>query len=165
MINLPVILLVLKTVESGLQYFWQLAVMLVAQWGTAVVSLVCLAWFILFHVILLFYFNYFSLVYFVLLVSDVYKGNVRSFQNTPTNVKRSIATFYSSGIMGKRKYEAVRVALSMKKSEKEREKRSSISIMHNAPFQNCWFTIILWGNLAKLILGMCIQFHVKAFVA
>ena len=39
-------------------------------------------------------------------VSNVYKGNVRS------NVTRSIATFYSSGIMGKRKYQAVRVALS-----------------------------------------------------
>ena len=40
-------------------------------------------------------------------VSNVYKGNVRSFENSPTNVKRSIATFYSSGIMGKRKYQAV----------------------------------------------------------
>ena len=38
------------------------------------------------------------------LVSSVYKGNVRSFETSPTNVKRSIATFYSSGIMGKRKY-------------------------------------------------------------
>ena len=48
-------------------------------------------------------------------------GNVRSFENSPTNVKRSIATFYSSGVMGKRKYQAVRVALSMKKSEKKGE--------------------------------------------
>ena len=39
-------------------------------------------------------------------VSNVYKGNVRSFENSPTNVKRIITTFYSSGIMGKRKYQA-----------------------------------------------------------
>ena len=31
-------------------------------------------------------------------VSSVYKGNVRSFENSPTNVKRSIATFYSTGL-------------------------------------------------------------------
>ena len=54
---------------------------------------------------------------------------MRSFENSPTNVKRSIATFYSSGIMGKRKYQAVQVALLMKKSEKERGRSSSISFM------------------------------------
>ena len=92
-------------------------------------------------------FNYFILVYFVLLVSDVYKGNVRSFQNTPTNVKRSIATFYSSDIMGKRKYEAVRVALSMKKREKERKKRSSISIMPQCPIPK----LLIYNNLVREI--------------
>ncbi|KAJ7351107.1 hypothetical protein OS493_036564 [Desmophyllum pertusum] len=50
-------------------------------------------------------------------VSTVYKKNVSSFEKSSTNVKRSIATFYSSGIMGKRKYQAVRLALSMKKIE------------------------------------------------
>lgn len=70
-------------------------------------------------------------------VSNVYKVNVRSFESSPTNVMRSIATFYSSSITGKRKYQAVQVALSMKKSEKERGKRSSINITPKAPFQNC----------------------------
>ena len=40
-------------------------------------------------------------------VSNVYNGNVRYFENIPTNVERSIATFYSSGIMGKKKHQAV----------------------------------------------------------
>ena len=50
-------------------------------------------------------------------VSNVYRGNVRSFENSPTNVKRSIGTFYGSGVMGKRKYQAVRVALSLSLSD------------------------------------------------
>ena len=80
-------------------------------------------------------------------VSNVYKGNVRSFENSPTNVKRIIATFYSSGIMGKRKYQAVRVALSMKKSEKERGKRSSISIMPKCPIPK----LLTYNNLVREI--------------
>ena len=80
-------------------------------------------------------------------VSNVYKGNVRSFENSPTNVKRIIATFYSSGIMGKRKYQAVRVGLSMKKSEKERGKRSSISIMPKCPIPK----LLTYNNLVREI--------------
>lgn len=37
-------------------------------------------------------------------VFNVYKGKVRFFENLFINVKRSIVIFYSSGIMGKRKY-------------------------------------------------------------
>ena len=80
-------------------------------------------------------------------VSNVYRGNVRSFENSPTNVKRSIATFYSSGVMGKRKYQAVRVALSMKKSEKEKGKRSSISIMPKCPIPK----LLTYNNLVREI--------------
>ena len=70
---------------------------------------------------------------------------MRSFENSPTNVKRSIATFYSSGVMGKRKYQAVRVALSMKKSEKEKGKRSSISFMPKGPIPK----LLTYNNLVR----------------
>lgn len=48
-------------------------------------------------------------------VSTAFKENVKSFESSPENAKRSIAVFYSSGVMGKRKYKSVRLALSMKK--------------------------------------------------
>ena len=47
--------------------------------------------------------------------------------------------------MGKRKYQAVRVALSMKKSEKEKEKRSSISIMPKCPIPK----LLTYNNLVR----------------
>ena len=89
-------------------------------------------------------------------VSRVYKGNARSFETSPTNVKRSIATFYSSGIRGKRKYQAVRVALSMKKSEKdekERGKRSSISIMPKCPIPKLRTYNNLVREISKIDIG------------
>ena len=48
-------------------------------------------------------------------VSATYKEHSKAFESSPENVKRSIAVFYSSGVMGKRKYKSVRLALSMKK--------------------------------------------------
>ena len=48
-------------------------------------------------------------------VSAAFKKNSKAFESSPENVKRSIAVFYSSGVMGKRKYKSVRLALSMKK--------------------------------------------------
>ena len=36
-------------------------------------------------------------------VSAAYKENSKAFESSPENVKRSIAVFYSSGVMGKRK--------------------------------------------------------------
>jgi len=48
--------------------------------------------------------------------------------------------------MGKRKYQAVRVALSMKKSEKERGKRSSISIMPKCPIPK----LLTYNNLVRV---------------
>ena len=69
-------------------------------------------------------------------VSTAYKKKKRSFENSATNVTRSIATFYSNGIMGKRKYQAVRMALSMKKSERASKKSLVFVSCLNAPFQS-----------------------------
>ena len=42
------------------------------------------------------------------------KEDLESFQNSSDNIKRSISTFYSAGVLGKRKYQSVRQSLSMK---------------------------------------------------
>lgn len=80
-------------------------------------------------------------------VSTVYKKNVSSFEKSSTNVKRSIATFYSSGIMGKRKYQAVRLALSMKKSDRKNKNRSSVCIMPKCPIPK----LLTYNNLVHEI--------------
>lgn len=66
-------------------------------------------------------------------VSTAFKENVKSFESSPENAKRSIAVFYSSGVMGKRKYKSVRLALSMKKKETMGKGRSAITVMPNCP--------------------------------
>ena len=52
-------------------------------------------------------------------ISKHYKKKLVEFENSVENVKRSVATFYASGIMGKRKYQSVRLVLSMKSGEKK----------------------------------------------
>lgn len=47
-------------------------------------------------------------------VSDSCKKDLEGFENSSDNVKRSILTFYSAGVLGKCKYQSVRLALSMK---------------------------------------------------
>lgn len=65
--------------------------------------------------------------------STVFKKNSKAFESSPENAKRSIAVFYSSGVMGKRKYKSVRLALSMKKRETMGNGRSAITVMPNCP--------------------------------
>ena len=50
-------------------------------------------------------------------VSKEYKKSVLEFEKADDNIIRSIATFYASGVMGKRKYKSVRLVLSMKSNE------------------------------------------------
>ena len=40
--------------------------------------------------------------------STAFKENSKAFESSPENGKRSIAVFYSSGVMGKRKYKSVK---------------------------------------------------------
>ena len=42
------------------------------------------------------------------------KKDLESFENSSDNIKRSISTFYSAGVVGKRKYQSVLLSLSMK---------------------------------------------------
>jgi len=43
--------------------------------------------------------------------------SVLEFEKSHDNTVRSIATYYASGVMGKRKYKSVRLVLSMKSNE------------------------------------------------
>ena len=52
-----------------------------------------------------------------IVASATFKKNVKAFESSAENAKRSIAVFYSSGVMGKRKYKSVRISLSMKRNE------------------------------------------------
>ena len=62
-------------------------------------------------------------------VANEYKKSVLEFEKSPDNIVRSIATYYASGVMGKRKYKSVRLVLSMKSNESKPGKRTSISVM------------------------------------
>ena len=64
-------------------------------------------------------------------VSTASKENSKAFEGSPENARRSIAVFYSSGVMGKQKYNFVRPALSMKKKEIMEKGRSAITVMPN----------------------------------
>lgn len=63
--------------------------------------------------------------------SATFKKNVKAFESSAENAKRSIAVFYSSGVMGKRKYKSVRISLSMKTNETTKG-RSAIIVMPNS---------------------------------
>ena len=62
------------------------------------------------------------------IVCKEYKKSVLEFEKSDDNIVRSIATYYASGVMGKRKYKSVRLVLSMKSNEGKPGKRTSISI-------------------------------------
>ena len=57
---------------------------------------------------------------------DAYSKSVQSFEISEENVICSIATYYSGGVMGKRKYKAVRLVLSTKTSRRKRGGRNSL---------------------------------------
>ena len=49
------------------------------------------------------------------------KKSVLEFEKSDDNNQLSIATFYASGVIGKRKYKSVRLALSMKSNESKKQ--------------------------------------------
>ena len=89
-------------------------------------------------------------------VSAAFKENSKVFQSSPENVKRSIAVFYSSGVMGKRKCKSVRLALSMKKRETGGNGRSAITLMPNCPIPKLLpYITSLSKKSTKSALEMC----------
>ena len=61
-------------------------------------------------------------------VSKEYRKNVLKFEMSDDNIVQSIATYYASGVTGKRKYKSVRLVLSMKSNESKPGQKTSISI-------------------------------------
>lgn len=66
-------------------------------------------------------------------VNQAQRRQSSQFYNSSINTLRSIATYYSAGVMGKRKYQATRLALSMKASNKKRGVKSAINFLPGFP--------------------------------
>ena len=54
------------------------------------------------------------------------KADVKTYENSDANILRSIATYYNAGVLGKRKYQAVRLATSMTSVDNKRGGSTSI---------------------------------------
>jgi len=76
-------------------------------------------------------------------VSKEYKKRVLEFEKSDDNSKRSIATFYASGVMGKRKYKSVRLALSMKSNEGKPGKKQAFQLVKAVRFQGFLLIVTL----------------------
>ena len=75
-------------------------------------------------------------------VSKQSKKSVLGFEESQDNIARCIATYYASGVMGKRKYKSVRLVLSMKSNESKPEEKTSISRLY-IMFQSCSLIVAL----------------------
>ena len=71
------------------------------------------------------------------------RRQLAEFECSKDNILRSIATYYTSGVMGKRKYQAVRQASSMKSSNLKREVKQQLILRQTVPYQNLSLIILL----------------------
>ena len=78
---------------------------------------------------------------------DVYKRELKEFEGSATNVIRSIAVYYSAGVLGKRKYQAVRIAESMKPHPKKKGKMTSLGVVKGCNIPK----LLTYANLRKAI--------------
>lgn len=60
--------------------------------------------------------------------------------SSKANILRSIATYYTASVMGKRKYQAVRVSTSMTASAKKRGGKTAITFMPGCTIPRCLHT-------------------------
>ena len=67
------------------------------------------------------------------IIKQCKEKQLTEFAYSKDNVLCSIATYYTSGVMGKRKYQAVRLASSMKSSDSKRGGKTAIKFMRNCP--------------------------------
>lgn len=73
------------------------------------------------------------------------------FECSKDNALHSIATYYTSGVMGKRKYQAVRLAPSMKSSDSKKGVRQLSSLCQTVLHQNVSLIVLLFMKLKRLI--------------
>ena len=69
------------------------------------------------------------------------------FYTSKANILRSIATYYTAGVMGKRKYQAVRVSSSMTSSTKKRGGKTAITFMPECTIPK----LLTYNNLVEEI--------------
>ena len=80
-------------------------------------------------------------------INNSNKKDVITFENSNANILRSIATYYNAGVMGKRKYQAVRLATSMKSADTKRGGNTSIQFTANCPIPK----LLTYNKLRKQI--------------
>ena len=71
------------------------------------------------------------------------RKQLAEFECSKDNILWSIATYYTSGVMGKRKYQAVRQASSMKSSNLKRGVKQQLISWQTVPYQNLSLIILL----------------------
>jgi hypothetical protein len=81
------------------------------------------------------------------ILNQVHRKQKNHFFKCPINTLRSIATYYSAGVMGKRKYQAVRLASTMKVSTKKRGGRTAINFLPRCPIPK----LLTYQNLVEEI--------------
>lgn len=85
--------------------------------------------------------------------------HLTEFEKSRENVLRSIATFYTSGVMGKRKYQSVRISTSMKSSKRKRGGKSAIMFMPNCPVPKLLTYNNLMSEIKKIDVGKVYSIH------
>ena len=65
-------------------------------------------------------------------VSEYCTERIAAFENSNENITRSIATYYSSGILGKRKYQSIRISLAMKSRKGIEGRKTALSLFPGA---------------------------------
>ena len=78
-------------------------------------------------------------------VSKYCTKQLATFERSNENITQSIVTYYSSGVMGKRKYQSVRLALSMKSREGKEGSKTAISLFPGG----CIPKILTYNKLVK----------------
>ena len=78
------------------------------------------------------------------IIEQKQKKDMLAFKASDDNVLRSIATYYTAGVMGKRKYQVVRLSSTMKY---DNEKRTAIKFMAKCPIPK----LLTYNKLAAKI--------------
>ena len=81
------------------------------------------------------------------------KQGQEAFQNSRDNILTSIATYYTGGVMGKRKYQDVRVASTMKCSGKMRGGKTAIRFIPKCPIPKLLTYRSLVNEVNKIDIG------------
>ena len=83
----------------------------------------------------------------------VYRKQLREFEKSAVNVTRCISVYYSAGVLGKRKYPAIRVAESMQYNPKSSGKKIALCIMKGCKIPKLLTYSSLRNEISKIDIG------------